>query len=117
MDIFTFDSLYHRLITKQGVTDSVVNLDLDRTPPGKVRVLSHISAENKDSAFTLLRYFIYDGFIEHPIDEAIHPSKDELCIHNNMLVLGEGEILRAAFTGTTTGDDLILYVLGWEFFK
>lgn len=116
MNIYEFDLLYRRKINKQGVTGSTVYLKTEPVEPGRVRVFTHVSIENRTSGYTLCRLSIYDGSTDHFLDEAKNPAADELLIHKQDIILGERDVLRATLTGTITGDDLEMFVCGWEFF-
>lgn len=114
MNINQFDQLYRERITALGVTGSDVTMETDRVTAKRIRVITHLSVENKTSAFTKCRLLIYNGATNFYIDEAIFPSKDELLVHPKDILLGEGDRLQAKLTGTTTGDELELHAIGWE---
>lgn len=114
MNVNNFDLLYRERKTAPGVTGSSVILETERVNPGRIRVMTHVSVENKTSAYTKCRLSIYNGAIDFEIDEAIYPAKDELLVHPKDILLGEGDILRATLTGTTTADELELHAIGWE---
>lgn len=114
MNVNDFDHLYKRRLTGTGLTGSTVYLSLDRVDAKRIRTLSHITVENKTLPFTKLRLSIYDGTIDHYIAEFSNPLNDQLLVHEHDVVLGEADILRAIFTGTTTGDILEMLAIGWE---
>lgn len=114
MNLFQFDNLYRSRVSAQGLTGSIVNIDLDPVESGKIRVITHVAIENQTKSYTKCRLQIYDGFIPFPIDQALNPAKDELIIHKQDILLGERDILRAVLTGTTTGDNLVMVAIGWE---
>ena len=117
MNIFDFNRLYRTRIKGTGITGSTVYLKLDPVEPGTIRVLTHVTVENKTSAYTLLRLSIYDGATDFVIDECQQPAADELAIHKQDILLGERDVLRATLTGTTTDDDLELLAIGWEMIR
>jgi hypothetical protein len=114
MNVNNFDLLYRERVTAPGITGSSVIMKTERINPGRIRVLTHVSIENKTSAYTKCRLSIYNGAIEFLIDEAIFPAAGELLVHPKDILLGEGDILRATLTGTTTSDELELHAIGWE---
>lgn len=114
MNVNEFDLLYRRRINATGLTGSTVYLKLGPVGPGKIRILTHVSIENKTNSYTKCRLSTYNGATDLFLDEAIYPDEDELLIHKHDIILGEGDQLRAALTGTTTGDDLELLAVGYD---
>jgi len=114
MNLFEFDRLYRQRVTGVGVTGSVVNVELSRVEHAKIRVLSHVTAENITSAFTKVRLAIKHHGLLFYLDELSSPSADELAVSRSDIILGEGDILVAEFTGTTTDDSLIVVSIGTE---
>jgi len=114
MNVNEFNLLYREQITAVGITDSNVSLKTDRVSSGKIRVLTHVSIENKTSAYTECRLSIDNGATSFVLDQAIFPEASEVLIHPKDIMLGEGDILKATLTGTTTGDVLKLHAIGWE---
>ena len=114
MNVNNFDLLYRERKTAAGITGSTLTIQAARVDPGRIRVITHVSIENKTSAYTKCRLSVYNGATDFEIDEAIFPDEDELLIHPKDIVLGEGDILRARLTGTTTGDIVEMHIVGWE---
>jgi hypothetical protein len=122
MNVNSFDSLYRERSAAYGVTGASIILETKRVNPGRIRVLTHVSIENKTNSYTKnktnsytkCRLSIYNGAVDFMIDEAIYPGEDELLVHPKDILLGEGDILRATLTGTTTADELELHAIGWE---
>lgn len=114
MNTTEFDRLYRMRVNATGLTGSTVRLSLDRVDPGTLRTLTHVAIENKTNAYTKCRLSIYNGATDLNIDEADFPQADELLTHKQDIIMGEGDLLRATLTGTTTGDDLELLAVGWE---
>lgn len=114
MNINDFDRLYRERKAAPGLTGSSVIMETERVGPGRIRVLTHVSIENKTNAYTKCRLSIYNGATDFMLDEAIFPDEDELLVHPKDILLGEGDILRATLTGTTTADKLELHAIGWE---
>ena len=114
MNVNTFDLLYRERKTALGITGSSVTMELERVNAGRIRVLTHVSVENKTSAYTKCRLSIYNGAVDFFLDEAIYPAAEELLVHSKDIQLGEGDILRATLTGTTTADEIEVHAIGWE---
>ena len=114
MNINDFDSLYRERVTALGVTGSDVILKLEKVDSGRIRVITHLSVENKTSAYTKFRLSIYNGATEFMMDEAIYPDEDELLVHPKDISLGENDVVWARLTGTTVGDKIELHAIGWE---
>jgi len=114
MNIVQFDRLYRARITGAGATGSTVTLKLPRVKPGRIRVLTHVSLENRTNNFTEARLSVNDGAHNFYLDQATSPQATELLGHSKDIILGEGDELHAIFTGTTTGDILEMHAIGWE---
>jgi len=113
-NINEFDRLFRRTLEKAGLTGSVVNIELERIPPRTLKVLSHVTVENKTSAFTKCRLAIKSGRGTHYLDEQATIAAEELLVSRSDILLGEGDIFFAEMTGTTTGDNLVMTCIGWE---
>ena len=117
MDMYNindFSQLYRRTVKGTGVTGEVVRLTLDRIKPRMLRVLSHATVENETSAYTKCRLGIDAGGRDHYLDELTDLVAGELAVSRSDILLGEGDILFAELTGTTTGDKIVMTSVGWE---
>jgi len=114
MNVNNFNLLYRERKTAAGVAGSSVIIELEKVDPGRIRNLTHVAVEDKTSAFTKCRISIWNGATDFFLDEAIYPEEDELLVHPKDILLGEGDILRATLTGTSTGDELEMHAIGWE---
>lgn len=114
MNVDEFDLLYRERQTAVGITGTNITMKAERVRPGRIRVLTHVSIENKTSAYTECRLSIYNGATGFTVDQAIFPDKEELLVHPKDILLGEGDVLRATLTGTTTGDVIEMHLIGWE---
>lgn len=117
MNINEFDRLYRRSIAKISTGSATFNLKLDRIDARRVRVLTHVSVENKTTAYTKCRLGINAGGVIHYLDELQTIAADELAVSRSDITLGEGDIFFAELTGTTSGDELIMNCVGWEMKK
>lgn len=110
-----FDRLYRRSITGAGVTGSPVRLRLGPVGAKTLRVLTHVTVENKTSSYTKCRLGINDGAVDIYIDELTSIAANELAVSRSDILLGEGDYFFAELTGTATGDALVMTCIGWSF--
>lgn len=109
-----FSQLYRRTRKGIGVTGSVVRIQSSRIKPRIIRVLSHVTVENITSGFTICRLGINNGGNDHFLDEIQTVAANELIVSRSDIILGEGDVFFAEFTGTTNGDTLRMTYVGWE---
>lgn len=114
MNINDFDRLYRRTTTGVGVTGEAVRLRLGPIGAKTLRVLTHVTVENKTSAYTKCRLGITAGGGDHYLDELQNIAKEELAVSRSDILLGEGDYFFSELTGTTDNDELILTCVGWE---
>lgn len=113
-NIYNFDHLYRRTKGATGLTGSTVRISLGRIGAKTVRVLTHATIENLTSAFTKLRIGIKNVGIDYYLDELQTIAANELVVSKSDILLGEGDQFFTEFTGTTTGDVLVMNCIGWE---
>jgi len=113
-NIFEFDRLYRRTKTGVGVTGQVVRLRLNPIRPKTLRVLTHVSVENKTGARTKDRLGINAGGRDHYLDEIMDPAQNELIVSRSDILLGEGDYFFAEFIDTENGDELLMTCIGWD---
>ncbi len=114
MNLLDFDRLYRQKVNATGLTGSVVNIELDPVDPHRIRVLTHVTVENKTTAFTKVRLAIKHHSLTFYLDELDSPAAAELIVSRSDIILGEMDILVAECTGTTTDDELVLIAIGTE---
>ncbi|RLC81855.1 MAG: hypothetical protein DRJ03_19715 [Chloroflexi bacterium] len=113
-NIQDFRQLYRRKVTALSDGSSKIRLTLDRVDHGILRVLTHVTVENQDSAYTKCRLGIAHGKVDHYIDELENPAAGELAVSRSDILLMESDRLFAELTGTTSGDLMIMICIGWE---
>lgn len=113
-NIHDFSRLYRRRVTGTGISGSAVRLSLGRLGAKKVRVLTHVTVENTEDNYDLVRLGIKAGAVDHYLDELENPAEDELAVSRSDIVLGEGDVFFAELTGTGDDDPLIMCCVGWE---
>ena len=114
LNINSFSRLYRRTKRSLGVTGSAVRIKLTRIKPQKIRVLSHVTVDNRTSAYTKCRLGISNGGINHYLDELQTIAANELAVSKSDIILGQGDEFFAELTGTTTNDVLVMTCVGWE---
>lgn len=114
MNINDFDQLFRRTINAKSDNETTFRLKLDRVSARKVRVLSHVTVENKTDGYTKCRLGINNGGNDHFLDELTNPLINELAVSRSDIVLGEGDVFFAKCDGATVDDVLIMTCVGWE---
>lgn len=114
MNLNDFTRLYRRKKKGLGVTGSLVRIDLKPVSAKTLRVLSHVTAENVTNAFTKIRLGVHNRGEDYYLDELTTVVANELCVSRSDILLGDGDRFFAEFTGSTTGDVLVLTVYGFE---
>lgn len=113
-NIYDFTRLYRRRVTGVGVSGSAVRLCLRRIGAKRVRVLTHVTVENTEDNYDLVRLGIKAGALDHYLDELQNPTEDELAVSRSDIILGEGDVFFAELTGTGDDNPLIMCCVGWE---
>lgn len=114
MNIQDFTQLYRRTVNSVSDNATTFRLKLDRVEARKIRVLSHVTVENKTDGYTKCRLGIDAGGRDHYLDELTNPIKDELAVSRSDILLGEGDVFFAQLDEATVGDVLIMTCVGWE---
>ncbi|MBA7494464.1 hypothetical protein ES702_05040 [subsurface metagenome] len=114
MNINEFDLLFREKIVGAGVTGSVVRIKIDAVKPGWLRLLTHVTIENEDSIISKCRIGITRAGRDYFLDEIKDCTAAELCVCSSDLLVGEGDFFFADFTGTSTGNSLVLTAIGWD---
>lgn len=114
MNIQDFDRLYRRTKTHITVAGGTVTMRLGPVGPKKLRVLTHVTVENKGSDGTQTRIGINAGGRDHYLDEIKNPLQNELIVSRSDILLGEGDYFFAEFTDIDDGDTLVMTCIGWE---
>ena len=114
MNINDYNRLYRQRVRSASGGASAFRLQLETVGPKTIRVLTHVTVENKTTAFTKLRLGITNTGRNYYLDEIQTIAAAELITSRSDIILGEADILFAELTGTTNGDVVILTALGWE---
>lgn len=112
-NIYDFSRIYRRTILGAGTSGKIVTIKTKPLDPKRLRVLTHITAENVTNSFTKARLLIIHGGLKHYIDEITTVLSSQLVVSRSDVLLGQGDIFAIEFTGTTTGDELRLTLIGW----
>jgi len=113
-NIYDIDRLYRRKVTGAGSTGETIRLDLDPVKAKTLRVLTHVTVENTDNAYTQVRLGIDAGGVIHYLDELDAPAAGELAVSRSDILLGEGDVFFARCVLTAANNTLILNAVGWE---
>lgn len=113
-NINDFTQLYRRTVKAKSDNATTFRLKLDRVDARKMRVLSHVTVENKTTAYTKCRLGVDASGRDHYLDELQTIAKDELAVSKSDIELGEGDIFFAELYGTTVNDIIIMTCVGWE---
>lgn len=109
-----FDQLYRRTIDKKADAADPYYLKLDRVPARQIRVLTHVTVENKTDSYDKCRLGIQSGGRDHYLDELDAPAKEELAVSRSDIILGEGDVFFAELAGGIENDLLVMTCIGWE---
>jgi len=109
-----FDQLFRRTVRDSGDSAAPVRLKLDRIRARQLRTLTHVTVENKTTAYTKCRLGIDASGVDHYLDELTTIAADELAVSRSDIILGEGDVFFAELTGTTDNDKLVMTCVGWE---
>lgn len=113
-NLYDFDQLYRRTFLDRAGATSPHRLRLGRVRAKKVRVLTHVTVENKTNDYTKCRLGIESGGRDHYLDELTSPTEDELAVSRSDIILGESDVFFAEITGATADDILVMTCIGWE---
>lgn len=113
-NIYNFDRLYRRTVPKKADGTDPFRLELDVVGSRVLRVLTHVTVENKTATRTKNRLGINARGRDHYLDEIEDPAANELIVSRSDILLGEGDYFFAEFTGALDGDELVMTCMGWE---
>lgn len=113
-NINDFDRLYRRIKTGVGVDGEVVRICLESVQPDTLRVLTHVTVENKTNGCDICRLGLTSTGRDHYLDEITSLIEAELAVSRSDILLWEREVFFAEFTGADGGDELLLTCVGWE---
>ena len=92
------------------------DLESHLVEPGTILEVTHVSIENRTTAYTRLVIGIADGTLFFEKEEQDSPAADNLYWASDKFFVPPGKKLRARLTGCTSGDDLHMTYEGrlWE---
>lgn len=114
MNINDFDRLYRRTVKELAGATSPHRLKLGRVGAKTLRVLTHVTVENTESAYDKVRLGIENRGNIHYLDELTDPVEDELAVSHSDILLGEGDVFFAECSGCGEDEPLIMTCVGWE---
>ena len=113
-NINDFDRLYRRTVKALAGATSPHYLKLGRVGAKKLRVLTHVTVENTESAYDKVRLGIENLGNVFYLDELSDPAENELAVSRSDILLGEGDVFFAECAGCGEDEPLIMTVSGWE---
>lgn len=113
-NINDFDQLYRRTITEKVGAADPHYIKLGRVGARQLRVLTHVTVENRSDAYTKCRLGIDSGGRKHYLDELTTIAEEELAVSRSDIVLGEGDVFFAELTGADDDDLVVMTCVGWE---
>ena len=114
LDVNKFECLYRRTKKAKGKNDALVYIKLRPIGPVKIRVLTHVTVENRTADWTKCRLGIDQSGVIHYLDELQNIAANELAVSRSDILLGEGDYFFAELTGTHDPDKLVMACVGWE---
>ena len=96
-NINEFDQLFRRTIKELAGATSPHRIKLDRIDAKTLRLLTHVTVENKTLTYTKCRIGINNGGNDHYLDELENPAADELVVSRSV-----------------TDQELVMTCIGWE---
>lgn len=88
--------------------------DFEKVNPGRIRVITHISAYNDVTSNTYIYLFHYNGSLYLPLGGAVAPLIGEPVTFNGQAILKPGDFIRVSFETCVSGDDIYAGVNGYE---
>ena len=86
-----------------------------KVEPGWTHVITSYGVEDEDTALTAIRVAIDSGGYPYWFEHQLNPVAATFYDGFKVQILSEGERIQARFIGSTSGDDLILILLGMKF--
>lgn len=109
-----FDRLYRRTKTALGVDGTTIRIRLEPVGSNTLRVLTHVTVENKSNDYDQVRLGIESTGRRHYIDELKSPSEAELAVSRSDILLGEGDVFFVELINVDNNDQLVMTCVGWE---
>jgi len=110
----------HGIITDEVIKGKAASgtndLESPLVEPGAVLEVTHVTVENRTSAYTRLTVGVTDGFAFQEKEEQDSPAANNIYWTRSKFLIPPRKRLRARLTGCTAGDDLHMSYEGylWE---
>lgn len=114
MDVQGYRFPLHRELFKDCANATADTLRTDPVQPGRLLVITHIAILNNTNNFSSVRVSIGGFGRDHILME------DRACVAgyvywtNCDIAIPQGKTLQVTFYGATLGDDLFVYITGYE---
>ena len=113
-NINDFHRLYRRIKTGVGSDGQPDRLSLDPVKFAVLRVLTHVTVENKTNGYEELRIGLRRGGRDYWLDQLLEVPEGELAVSRSDILLGEADVFFAELYEADAGDELIMTCVGWE---
>ena len=100
-------------VTSGGATLEEVRTE--QVEPGWHWLVTHYAVEDETTVLTSIRAYVESGGLPYFLSEQLVPGAGVLFDGETRQILGDGDRFGARFNGSTSGDNLRLYVHGWRF--
>jgi len=107
-----FEQPYEKYLSVKSAGGTYDDLDDDRVEVGYLLQVTHVSVENRNSAFTNIRIGVNSRGVFHIHEEEKNPVANEVYWTRSPIIVQEGENLRVRCTGCSSGDYLHVFVQG-----
>lgn len=103
----------HETVRVDNAASGENNLETKKVKPGRLHFIFLVTVEDKTTAYTKLRIGINDNENFHAYEGQASPSAATLYWMDELMILREGQRVRANLTGVTANDDLVMNVHGF----
>jgi len=105
-------SVYRKRLKATSAGETTLTIDDTIVSSEEAIVYRRISIENRTSNYTRLVIGVYSGGIFHQYEEHDTPQANDIMWVNDPIVVQANENLRIQLTGTTSGDEIYVYLEG-----
>jgi len=105
-------SLYRKRLKAISAGEATLNIEDDIVLEGKAIIYQRVSVENRTTAYTRLVIGVMSAGLFHRLEEHDNPGANDIFWTSDDINVKQGENLRVQLSGTTTGDEIYIYVEG-----
>lgn len=94
-------------------------LSFDAVPPNRFWKVCTVTAVNRTRNFFRLRFRVEHlheqyGLLQYYFYQENSPTVNKLYVFSGLVYLGDNDFIEVSFSGCTAGDDLEVYLFGYE---